>query len=190
MKQYIIDYKGNNNEDNSLNNKITNIFNTLVVDIDPDILLNKDDQATAYYTLYSEIKPDNATTIVLELANRVYSHAVITINTTTDAFPTNTDPFAYNTTSYYTSIKFMGIIIDIKTSKHSTAGYSQFLTLQKINKVQLNKSMRGTVSVQFGIGSISSIGFIKVATLIGIVEFYIIKINTPFLLYLADIDKL
>ena len=98
--------------------------------------------------------------------------------------------FAYNTTSYYTSTKFIGIIINTKASKYSTAGYNQFLTLQKINKVQLNKSIKGTVSIQFKINSTSSINFIKIATLIGTVEFYIIKINTPFLLCLADIDNL
>ena len=84
----------------------------------------------------------------------------------------------------------MGIIIDTKASKYFIVGYSQFLTLQKINKVQLNKSIRGTVSIQFRIGSIFFIGSIKVAILIGIVEFYIIKVNTPFLLCLADIDNL
>ena len=84
----------------------------------------------------------------------------------------------------------MGIIIDTKAFKYFIIGYSQFLILQKINKVQLNKSIRGTVSVQFKIGSISFINSIKVATLIGTVEFYIIKVNTPFLLYLADIDNL
>ena len=84
----------------------------------------------------------------------------------------------------------MGIIIDTKASKYFITGYSQFLILLKINKVQLNKSIRGIISIQFKIGSISSINFIKVATLIGIVKFYIIKVNTPFLLYLADIDNL
>ena len=158
--------------------------------MDPNTLLDEDDQVTAYYTLYSEIEPDNATAIALKLANRVYSYAVTTINTTTDVFLTDIDLFIYNTTLYYTSTKFMGIIINTRASKHSTVGYSQFLTLQKINKVQLNKSIRGTVSVQFRIGSISFIGFIKVATLIGIVEFYIIKINTPFLLYLVDMNNL
>jgi hypothetical protein len=84
----------------------------------------------------------------------------------------------------------MGVIIDTKASKHFTVGYSQFLTLQKIDKVQLNKSIRGTVSVQFRIGFTSFINSIKIATLIGTVEFYIIKVNTPFLLYLVDIDNL
>jgi len=96
----------------------------------------------------------------------------------------------YNTTLHYTSIKFIGVIIDTRASKRSIVGYSQFLILQKINKVQLNKSIRGIVSVQFRIGSTSSISSIKIATLIGTVEFYIIKVNTPFLLYLADMDNL
>ena len=119
-----MDYKGDNNEDNNLDNKITNAFNALVVNIDPNTLLDKDDQAIVYYTLYSEIELDNTTAIALELANRVYSHVVITIDTTIDVFPTNIDPFAYNTTLYYTSIKFIGIIIDTKASKRSIAGYS------------------------------------------------------------------
>ena len=185
-----MDYKGDDNEDNNLNNKITDAFNALVIDIDPGTLLDKDDQTTVYYTSYGEIELNNTTAIISELANRVYSYTVTAINTITDVFFTNIDLFIYNITLYYTSIKFIGIIIDTKASKYSIVGYSQFLILQKINKVQLNKSTRGIVSVQFRIGSISSISFIKVITLIGIVEFYIIKVNTPFLLYLADIDNL
>ena len=97
--------------------------------MDPSTLLNKDDQITAYYTLYSEIELDNITTIALELANRVYSYIVMIIDTIIDTFPTNIDPFVYNMTLYYTSIQFIGIIIDIKASKYSTVGYSQFFIL-------------------------------------------------------------
>ena len=97
--------------------------------MDPDTLLDKDNQVIAYYTLYSEIEPDNVTATALELANRAYSHAVIIINITIDVFPINIDLFAYNITLYYTSIKFIGIIIDTKASKYFTVGYSQFLTL-------------------------------------------------------------
>jgi hypothetical protein len=46
------------------------------------------------------------------------------------------------------------------------------------------------VNVQFGIKSTSLIKLAKVTTLIGIIEFYIIKINTLFLLCLADMDHL
>ena len=128
--------------------------------MDSSTLLNKNNQTIVYYTLYIKIKLNNTTIIALELANRVYSHAVTTINTTIDIFPINIDLFAYNITLYYTSIKFIGIIINTKASKYFIAGYSQFFTLQKTNKVQLNKSIRGTVSVQFKIGSIFFINFI------------------------------
>jgi hypothetical protein len=37
-----MDYKGDDDENNNLNNKTTNAFNTLVVNIDPSTLLNKD----------------------------------------------------------------------------------------------------------------------------------------------------
>ena len=70
-------------------------------------------------------------------------YAVTTIDTTTDAFP-DTDPFAYNTTSCYTSTKFMGVIIDTRASKYSTAGYSQFLAFQRLDTgVQLNTTTQG-----------------------------------------------
>jgi hypothetical protein len=38
-----MDYKGDNDEDNNLDNKITDIFNALVVDMDPGTLLDEDD---------------------------------------------------------------------------------------------------------------------------------------------------
>jgi hypothetical protein len=37
-----MDYKGNNNKDNNEDNKTTNTFNALVVNIDPSTLLNED----------------------------------------------------------------------------------------------------------------------------------------------------
>ena len=54
-------------------------------------------------------------------------YTVITINTTIDVFPTDIDPLVYNMTSHYTSIKFMGVIIDIRALKYFIAGYGQFL---------------------------------------------------------------
>jgi len=90
--------------------------------MDPNTLLNEDNQTTVYYTLYGEIKLDNVTTIALELANRAYSYVVTTTNTIIDAFTTDIDPFAYNTTSRYTSTKFMGVMIDTRASKRSIVG--------------------------------------------------------------------
>ena len=46
------------------------------------------------------------------------------------------------------------------------------------------------MKVQFGISSTSSVGSIVVETPIGQVEFHIMHAKTPFLLSLADMDKL
>ena len=79
--------------------------------------------------MYSEIKLDNVTTTALELANRAYSHTVITINTITDAFSINTDLFTYNIILCYTFTKFIGIMIDTRALKYFTVRYSQFFAL-------------------------------------------------------------
>ena len=61
-----------------------------------------------------------------------------------DIFPTNTDPSIYNITSRYTSTKFIGTIIDTRVSKHSTAGYNQFLAFQRLDtSIQLDTTTQG-----------------------------------------------
>ena len=107
---------------------------------------------------------------------------------------TSQDPFTYNattTTSRYTSDNFIGIMIDTGASKRSTAGYGQFQAFQRLDtSVQLDTTTQGMVNVQFGIGSTPSIGSAKVTTPIGTIEFHIVKVDTPFLLCLADMDYL
>ena len=68
--------------------------------------------------------------IAITLVNKAFSHSVTTINNIV-LFITDQDPFIYNitiSTSRYTVDNFIGIIINIKASKQSIAGYSQFLT--------------------------------------------------------------
>ena len=48
----------------------------------------------------------------------------------------------------------------------------------------------GAVNVQFGIGLTALIRSVIVKTLISLVNFHIVKADTPFLLYLIDIDRL
>jgi hypothetical protein len=54
----------------------------------------------------------------------------------------------------------------------------------------INDSTAGAVHVLFGIGSTPSIGLLTVKSLVGIVDFHVVKADTPFLLSLADIDSL
>jgi hypothetical protein len=46
------------------------------------------------------------------------------------------------------------------------------------------------INVQFGISLTILIRLVKVKTLISLVNFYIVKADTSFLLYLIDIDRL
>ena len=46
------------------------------------------------------------------------------------------------------------------------------------------------VNVQFSIGLTILIRSVAVKTLIGLVDFYVVKADTPFLLCLIDIDRL
>ena len=48
----------------------------------------------------------------------------------------------------------------------------------------------GAINVQFGISLTALIRLVAVKTLISLVDFYIVKVDTLFLLCLVDIDRL
>ena len=56
--------------------------------------------------------------------------------------------------------------------------------------MDIDTTQTGAVNVQFGIGSTTLIRLVAVKTLISLVDFYIVKVDTPFLLCLIDIDRL
>src|SRR6202021_710326 len=102
------------------------------------------------------------------------------------------DLFAYIIIKRYTPKEFYGVIIDIGASKKSTVGYGQYLAYKTTidNNMDINITQTGAVNVQFGIGLTILIRLVKVKTLIGLVNFYIVKADTPFLLCLIDIKRL
>jgi hypothetical protein len=56
--------------------------------------------------------------------------------------------------------------------------------------MDINTTQTGAINVQFSISLTALIGLVKVKTLISLVDFYIVKADTPFLLYLMDMDRL
>jgi len=56
--------------------------------------------------------------------------------------------------------------------------------------MDINTMQTGAVNVQFGISLTVLIRLVKVKTPISLVNFYIVKADTSFLLCLADMDKL
>ncbi|UQC81070.1 uncharacterized protein CLUP02_06556, partial [Colletotrichum lupini] len=54
-----------------------------------------------------------------------------------------------------------------------------------------NTLITGIIRISFGLGKeIVALSIIKVKTYFGIITFYILPVNTLFLLYLKDIDRL
>jgi len=79
-----------------------------------------------YLILFRTLTIDKATSISVELANKAYAYLFIVTSTEPT---TETDLFNYNITTAvlrYTSMVFIGIIIDTDALKKSMAGYRQF----------------------------------------------------------------
>jgi hypothetical protein len=87
----------------------------------------------------------------------------------------------------YTADRFFGIMLDSGAAE-STAGYNQYTKTFSKKEQQLDTSTAGSVHIQFGIGSIPSIGSITIHTPIGYATFHVTKTDTPFLLCLQDMD--
>ena len=81
-------------------------------------------------------------------------------------------------------------MIDTRALKRSIIGYKQYLVYRKTYNIIINILKAGAINIQFGIGSTSSISFITVNILVGNIKFHIVKADTPFLLYLTNIDIL
>jgi len=150
-----------------------------------------------FLTTFRPFTDSQAFNITTVLADRSFIHLVAPKNHSVstpvmDVIDYKQDPFAYITTERYTPKEFYGVIIDIGASKKSTVGYGQYLAYRTTanNNTDINTMQTGAVNVQFGIGLTELIKLIVVKTLIGLVNFYIVKADTPFLLCLADIDRL
>src|ERR1700722_3547450 len=102
------------------------------------------------------------------------------------------DPFIYITIKHYTPKEFYGVIIDTSASKKSTAGYGQYLTYKATtnNNADIDTTQTRAINVQFSIGLTALIRLVAVKTLISLVNFHIVKKDTPFLLWFDDIDRL
>jgi hypothetical protein len=99
---------------------------------------------------------------------------------------------SFVSTSRYSEAQFHGIMIDCGAASYSTAGYSQYIALQRAAKgIILDSSTSGTIEMKFGPGDpLRSVGHIDLMTPIGNVRFHVLEAATPFLLSLSDLDRL
>ena len=118
------------------------------------------------------------------------SHFISTL--VTDVIDYKQDLFAYIITECYTLKEFYSVIIDTGAFKKSTVGYRQYLIYKATtnNNTDIDIMQIRAINVQFGISLTALIRSVTVKTLIGLVDFYVVKVDTFFLLCLADMDRL
>lgn len=136
-------------------------------------------------TFFANVTQKDATMITNELANRAFSHSL----TAMDTEPVE----SYNSASVrYNSEEFYGIMIDTGAAHLSTAGYGQFQALKRFTgpTATLDKSREGEATVRYGIGTTSSLGPAIINSPIGKIEFHIMDADVPFLLCLADMNRM
>ncbi|KAF1936672.1 hypothetical protein EJ02DRAFT_427316, partial [Clathrospora elynae] len=92
----------------------------------------------------------------------------------------------------YTQSVYQGILPDTGAANVSTVGREQYLALTREDPtVTMDTSTAGKASIKFGKGSVTaSIGTAQVPTEIGKIDFEVLDAPTPFLLCLADMDRL
>jgi hypothetical protein len=206
----VAEIEGENDDDMSSEDELGDAFASLLVDTEEEEVgkQHTDSYFTSVESFFStELSIVSYTipyvkTLVDDLNNQALVHQLtaqlpsgqmdnLTDNSTDNLTVDFADSFTTGNASRYDSRHFYGVVIDTGASQYSTAGYEQFQALQRTNSsITLNETTKGQVKVRFGIGSTSSIGSTKVETPIGQVEFHIMTANTPFLLSLADMDKL
>ena len=156
-------------------------FEALITDdIDDLNQPEKSPEATTYFISYREVNPNQAHEIVDILANQTTEYALIQ--------PDIMEPTVYFT-DRYSDTQFTGVMIDTGAARISTTSKRQYQAyIKTFGLTWLNTS--NLVSIRFSIGDISSIGSITLDMPIGTAEFYIVDTDTPFLLYLQDMDKI
>lgn len=81
-------------------------------------------------------------------------------------------------------------MIDSSATTKSTRSFCQLKALQKVLFVKLDKTIVGSTNFVFRFGNTSFISIVKLNTPLEIIVFYNVQLNTPFLLFVANIDKL
>lgn len=127
--------------------------------------------------------------ILETLRNQATAHIVTRIDAFDELPISASASECFKSNSRYSADVFQGILPDTGAANLSTAGYRQFLALQKIlPEVKLEPSAGHEVT--FGIGSAMTKGVVNLSTPIGVITFHVVDNDIPFLWCLADMDRM
>ncbi|KAH8799102.1 hypothetical protein F5884DRAFT_869701 [Xylogone sp. PMI_703] len=183
FRQYLVEYEGEDGEDNNEkpedddSEDELNEYETLMISVDNDEDLPSSttiDIAEIHIISISTVNPQEATKITEFLADQGFRHVLINTHGSNDPGVDILSTYTNTTTDKYSSEVFQGIMIDTGASKRFTASYNQYLAYQKLGTtILIDTSTKGSVSIQFGIGTTSSIGSIDLSTPLGVIQFHI-----------------
>ena len=150
------------------------------------------DSSKTFLTSFGEMITAESTSTTNILADKALKHRITSIDDTVSATLAEPRPYSFSTfpTSRYNETEFKGLLIDSGAAVKSTGGIGQLKALQQVIPVELHETATNATNIVFGIGSASSIGTVNLGTPIGLVIFHIVQVNTPFLLCLANLDRL
>ncbi|KAI1004852.1 hypothetical protein K3495_g3366 [Podosphaera aphanis] len=173
FEQFVAEYKGDEPDDVPENN--------LDNDEDFDILIAGLElhYPSSDETFLTSAVPIDGNSIISNLADHSFLHRI------TEKLETNQP-----STIRYGSQEFYGIMIDTGGAERSTAGYNQYLAFNQMTGTEIDNSTANKAKISFGMGSADSIGSLHVNSLIGLIEFHVLHADTPFLLSIADMDRL
>ena len=127
------------------------------------------------------------------LMERLLNMATYHAYTMDDPFlqPDKTIPIEQFTFDRYSSRQFQGFIPDTGAAILSTVGERQALALKRLlPDLQISRTTEDSNNIKFGDKSSRVTGSVNVETPVGTIKFHIINIDTPFLISLADMDRL
>ena len=148
-------------------------------------------ESKQFYTSIGQLNNSKSKTVVNTLADNAFKHRIILRDES--VLPTTLTPYVFNssTDSRYNDTKFKGLLIDSGTSTQSISDIGQLKALQQLDiSIQLDKNIAGSANFIFGIRSAISIISVNLDISLGSITFHIVSVNIPFLLCLADMDKL
>ena len=188
---WITDYEDIEDDDEH----VTQYFGNLSIDTQNDNTLEPESfyiESEQFHTSFGQLKGSESITVVNTLADNAFKHQ-ITFSDEIVLPATVLAPYVFNlsTDSRYNDIEFKELLIDSGASTRSTGDIGQLKALQQLDfSIQLNKKTAGSANFTFGIGSAASIGSVNLDTPLGPITFHIVPVNTPFIVCLADMDKL
>ena len=187
MQDYIINHE--DKEKDNIDN-IAHFFKELLIDAPQDLFSDINITNKLFLTWLGSLQNIELANTVNTLADNVFKHQITSADTT--VLLVNPTPYSFTilTNMRYNDSEFKGLLIDSGAATRSTGGLGQLKALQRVLFVELDKTTAGSTNFVFGIGSTSSIGTVNLNTPLGMIVFHIVQVNTPFLLCLADMDKL